>query len=48
MYHHSVKKTSLVLLVLLLGSALYSGCQTMNGAGKDIEKAGEGIQKAAK
>ncbi|MBP6507473.1 MAG: entericidin A/B family lipoprotein [Opitutaceae bacterium] len=43
----SYKQFSLSLLVLLLGSALFSGCQTMHGAGKDIEKAGKSIQKSA-
>ena len=36
------------LLALVLGALICTGCQTMKGAGKDIENAGEGIQKAAK
>ena len=36
-----------VLALVLVGLA-YSGCQTMKGAGKDIENAGEHIQKSAK
>jgi predicted small secreted protein len=36
------------VLALVLGALGYSGCQTMKGAGKDIENAGEHIQKAAK
>ena len=32
------------LVACLCGSAL-TGCNTMRGAGEDIEKAGEGIQK---
>ena len=37
----------LSLLGLLLGALAVSGCHTMEGAGKDIEKAGEKIQDAA-
>jgi predicted small secreted protein len=37
----------LSLLGLTLGAFLISACHTMNGAGKDIEKAGENIQDAA-
>lgn len=36
---------ALVCLALLVGLA---GCETIKGAGKDIEKAGEAIQRAAK
>ncbi|MDI1319194.1 MAG: entericidin A/B family lipoprotein [bacterium] len=46
-----VKQTNLRLLTVLalvLGALAYSGCQTMKGAGKDIENAGEHIQDAAK
>lgn len=35
------------LMVLTLGSAV-SGCSTIEGAGKDIEKAGEAIRDAAR
>jgi len=38
----------LALLTFLLGALSFTGCQTMKGAGKDIEKAGENIQDAAK
>jgi predicted small secreted protein len=34
-------------LVLLSTLCLFAGCNTVEGAGKDIEKAGKGIQKAA-
>ena len=34
-----------ICLVLLVGLA---ACETVKGAGKDIEKAGEAIQRAAK
>lgn len=36
------------LFGLVLGSLALAGCQTMEGAGEDIEKAGEEIQDAAK
>lgn len=40
------------LLPLVLAASLWtmlaSGCNTVNGAGKDIEKAGDKIQDAAK
>jgi entericidin B len=39
------------MMTLLLGLVLLAGlaaCETMKGAGRDIEKAGEAIQRAAK
>ena len=40
---------ALVLLTIFLGAQLaLSGCRTMEGAGKDIERAGEKIQDNAK
>lgn len=41
-----MKKLS--LLFLLLGMASLSGCNTIEGMGKDIKKGGEIIEKAAK
>ncbi|GAA0698212.1 hypothetical protein GCM10009104_28370 [Marinobacterium maritimum] len=35
------------LMMLAMGSAV-SGCSTIEGAGKDIEKAGEAIRDAAR
>ncbi len=38
------------VLIFLLGGMLLGmlgGCETVKGVGKDIEKAGESIQKAA-
>jgi predicted small secreted protein len=35
------------VLSILLGALVFSGCHTMDGAGRDIEKAGEKIQDAA-
>jgi entericidin B len=40
------KLATLLLALLVLVSV--TGCETMKGAGKDIEKAGEAIQRAAK
>ena len=35
-------------LIAATNVLLLAGCNTVDGAGKDIEKAGEGIQDAAK
>ena len=35
------------IIALTSGIFVLSGCHTMDGAGKDIEKAGENIQDAA-
>lgn len=40
-------KNRIMLIVLLAVSAISAGCNTVAGAGKDIEKGGESIQKAA-
>jgi predicted small secreted protein len=37
------KYFGLIMLVLLV-----SGCNTINGMGKDLEKAGEAVQKSTK
>jgi predicted small secreted protein len=34
-------------IILSLGALFLAGCNTMDGAGKDIEKAGEKIQDAS-
>jgi len=40
--------TNRILLVALLAmAAISAGCNTIAGAGKDIERGGESIQKAA-
>ena len=36
------------IVALLSAFAFSSGCRTVEGAGKDIEHAGEGIQNAAR
>jgi predicted small secreted protein len=42
------KHLILLLFVITLFAATGSGCQTANGFGKDMEKAGEKIQKETK
>ena len=42
-----MKKLVTVLAVLLV-NGLMSGCNTIEGAGKDIERGGEKVQGAAK
>lgn len=41
-------RLTLVMLLCLALSTGLCGCETIKGAGKDIEKAGEAIQRAAK
>lgn len=46
---HSMNKKHLsVILVTALLTLLSSGCRTMEGAGEDIEAAGEEIQEEAR
>ncbi|ANN66405.1 entericidin A/B family lipoprotein [Bordetella bronchialis] len=40
-------KSKAILAVLLAIAALSAGCNTVSGAGKDIERGGEKIQGAA-
>jgi predicted small secreted protein len=40
--------TRVTILSLLLGLLAFTGCRTMEGAGKDIERAGEKIQDNAR
>lgn len=43
-----MKKHLILSLVAALGLAMLSaGCNTLRGVGKDIEKGGEALQKAA-
>jgi predicted small secreted protein len=37
-----------ILFVLLAAAYVLAGCNTLEGAGKDIQKAGEKIEDAAK
>jgi predicted small secreted protein len=36
------------LIMILVAAMVLSGCNTVAGVGKDIEKAGEAIQKSTK
>ena len=40
-------KNKAILAILLTMSALSAGCNTIDGAGRDIERGGEKIQGAA-
>ncbi len=42
-----MKRNLSVLLLALMAAMVLSGCNTVEGAGKDIEKAGEEVQDAA-
>lgn len=43
-----IKKLMLVLVALTIGSPVFlTGCNTVQGAGRDVEKAGNKIQEEA-
>ncbi|SDK09773.1 entericidin A/B family lipoprotein [Billgrantia gudaonensis] len=42
-----MKRTLSLFLVSLFALSLLSGCNTMRGAGQDIEEGGEAIQRSA-
>jgi predicted small secreted protein len=42
-----MKKTVLTLCAILSASFVLSACNTVQGAGKDIERGGEKVQDAA-
>jgi predicted small secreted protein len=42
-----IKKLVLLLAAMSVASITLSGCNTVGGAGRDIEKAGEKVQKEA-
>ena len=42
---NGMKKLSLLMLVALFLTTSVLGCNTMKGAGKDVENAGESIQR---
>ncbi len=41
-------KTNRILYALIAALGLLAGCNTMEGVGKDISKAGDKIEEAAK
>ncbi|EGF33963.1 hypothetical protein IMCC9480_2906 [Oxalobacteraceae bacterium IMCC9480] len=42
---HKTSKT--IALMLVLASFMLSGCNTINGLGKDVERVGEKVQGAS-
>lgn len=42
-----MKRNLALLLLTLLAATVLGGCNTIEGAGKDIQKAGEKIEDAA-
>ena len=42
-----MKRNLSVLLLAMMAAMFLGGCNTVEGAGKDIEKAGEEVQEAA-
>ncbi len=43
-----MKRLSLTLLLLVVSSSFLIGCNTVEGVGKDVQKAGEEVEEAAK
>jgi predicted small secreted protein len=43
-----ISKLMLVLVALTIGAVPLTGCNTVQGAGKDIQKGGEKVQEEAK
>ena len=43
-----MKRTMMAMTLTLFSLVLLAGCNTMAGAGKDIQKAGDKIEGAAK
>jgi entericidin A len=43
-----MKRNLAILLLALLSATVLGGCNTIEGAGKDIQKAGEKVEGAAK
>ncbi|WP_148252655.1 entericidin A/B family lipoprotein [Aidingimonas lacisalsi] len=42
-----MKKTVALTFALLMSTSLLAGCNTLEGAGEDIERGGEEVQEAA-
>ena len=42
-----MKRNLSILLLAMMAAMVLGGCNTVEGAGKDIEKAGEEVQEAA-
>ena len=43
-----MKRSLATLLLLLVTSSFLTACNTVAGAGKDVQKAGEEVEEAAK
>jgi entericidin A len=43
-----IRKLVLLLSTLAFGSVALTACNTMQGAGRDVEKAGQKVQEEAK
>ncbi|MFT5590074.1 MAG: putative small secreted protein [Bradyrhizobium sp.] len=43
---HTSSKT--IALILVIASFMLSGCNTINGMGKDVERVGEKVQGASR
>ena len=43
-----MKRSILTLVLLCITSSFLIGCNTVEGVGKDVEKAGEEVQDASK
>ena len=43
-----MKRTVALMMLSLFSIAVLSGCNTVAGAGKDVQKAGEKVEDAAK
>jgi len=42
-----MKRNYILILIVLFATIAVTGCNTMKGAGKDVEDAGQNIQKSA-
>ena len=42
------KRSKTILLLLVIASFMMSGCNTINGLGKDVERVGEKVQGASR
>ena len=42
------KSSKTIALILVIASFMLSGCNTINGMGKDVERVGEKVQGASR
>lgn len=43
-----MKKIITLIMLCIVGASFVSGCNTVQGIGKDVKKGGQGIERAAK